>query len=260
MPKPMDAEAWLRFKEELKERAIRSTFKVRVEELEAICSRTPGVWPNRSPDAYPPEHSQAWFAEEILRSIADARSLLEQGHASAAASEALDIGILAAGAGQLNWPDIQRWRRLIDNESKELSLVGEVYRRVALAGQIPKIYDSRTYALDMEIEFKDDAHRPSGKSLYLQLKSGESHLRTRQGDGAQIFAIDNQHHVEYWRTRAFPVFLVIADSHGRIRWMELRAYLDQQTDHGKHAINNIVFQGETLDTASILKWRTRLLE
>jgi len=51
----------------------------------------------------------------------------------------------------------------------------QIFRRVAE-------YD---YGIDGEIEFKDDDGRASGKRIYVQLKSGNSYLRTRRGDGRE---------------------------------------------------------------------------
>ena len=40
-----------------------------------------------------------------------------------------------------------------------------------------------------EIEFKDDQGCASGKRLYVQLKSGDSYLKKRRSDGAEVFQI-----------------------------------------------------------------------
>jgi hypothetical protein len=66
----------------------------------------------------------------------------------------------------------------------------------------------------LEIEFKDADGKPTAKKLYLQLKSGDSHLRKRQSDGTEIFQIHHQNHAVYWMSQAYPVFLVIGDSNG----------------------------------------------
>jgi hypothetical protein len=96
----------------------------------------------------------------------------------------------------------------------------------------------------MEIEFKDDEGKPTAKKLYLQLKSGDSHLRKRQGDGAEIFQIHHEDHAAYWMSQAYPVFLVIADSKGEVRWMEIRDYLKCESNNGKKRVKHIVFHGE----------------
>ena len=72
---------------------------------------------------------------------------------------------------------------VLDNESKERALVGEVISTVALAGQICREFNVSDHGIDMEIEFKDDRGKATGRKLYLQLKSGDSYLRERKSDG-----------------------------------------------------------------------------
>ena len=64
---------------------------------------------------------------------------------------------------------------VLDNESKERALVGEVISTVALAGQISREFNVSDHGIDMEIEFKSDAGEATGRKLYLQLKSGDSY-------------------------------------------------------------------------------------
>lgn len=259
--KPMDAAAWKRFKEAMKERARLGTFDGRIEQLEAICQRIPGTWPNRPPEARPEEHSQAWYAEEILRAIRFVRHNLQQGHASHAAAEALIVGVLAAEAGvRLKWQEMEQWLTRIDNESKGNWLTHEVMSTVSLAGQISEAYSEKRFGLDMEIEFRDDDGKPTGERLYLQLKSGKSYLTRRKGDGAEIFRIRNNGHAEYWINQAYPVFLVIANSRGEIRWMEIRDYLKRERDNGKKRLCQLVFTGELFNVASVHNWRKRILD
>jgi hypothetical protein len=66
---------------------------------------------------------------------------------------------------------------VLNNESKERALVGEVISTVALAGQISREFNVSDHGIDMEIEFKDDGGKATGRKLYLQLKSGDSYLR-----------------------------------------------------------------------------------
>lgn len=106
------------------------------------------------------------------------------------------------------------------------------------------------HGIDMEIEFKDDDSRATGKKLYLQLKSGDSHLR-RLKSGVEKFDIKkNKHdegprHAEYWADQKFPVMLVIMDSKceyekrewrrgegTEIRWIEIREYLRRESEGG----------------------------
>ena len=101
---------------------------------------------------------------------------------------------------------------LPDSESKDRALVGDVISTVALARQIIEEYFAKRYGLDMEFECKDDDGKPTAKRLYLQLKSGDSHLRKRERDRAEVFQIHHADRAAYWMNQAYPVFLVIADS------------------------------------------------
>jgi hypothetical protein len=148
---------------------------------------------------------------------------------------------------------------VLDNESKERALVGEVISTVALAGQISRELTVSDWGIDMEIEFKDDAGRATGRKLYLQLKSGNSHLREGRGDGAEIFTIKNERHARYWMEQAFPVMLVIRRSDGEVRWMEIRETLRSAADAGKAPARRIAFEGERLDVMSVRRWRDRML-
>ncbi|MBC7818336.1 MAG: DUF4365 domain-containing protein [Planctomycetaceae bacterium] len=147
---------------------------------------------------------------------------------------------------------------VLDNESKERALVGEVISTVALAGQLSRESSVSDKGLDMEIEFNDDDGDATGQRLYLQLKSGDSHLKTRK-DGAEVFQIKDQRHVSYWMNQAFPVLLVVRNSAGEVRWMEVRDWLREATDNGKKKVTQIVFDGERFDVMSIRRWRERLL-
>jgi hypothetical protein len=66
--------------------------------------------------------------------------------------------------------------RELDSESKERVLVGEVISAVALADQLSREFNVSDHGIDMEIEFKSDAGEATGRKVYLQLKSGDSHL------------------------------------------------------------------------------------
>ncbi len=149
---------------------------------------------------------------------------------------------------------------VLDNESKERALVGEVISTVALAGQISREFNVSDHGIDMEIEFKDDANEATGHKLYLQLKSGDSYLRERKRDGAEIFFIKDPRHARYWMAQPFPVLLVIRNSVGEIRWMEVRDWLKRASDNGKKAAKQIVFDGERFDVMSIRRWRARTLQ
>jgi len=148
---------------------------------------------------------------------------------------------------------------VLDNESKERALVGEVISTVALAGQICREFNVSDHGIDMEIEFKNNAGEASGKKLYLQLKSGDSYLRERQRDATEVFTIQNQRHTRYWMDQVFPVMLVIRTSEGEVRWMEVRDWLKRASRKGEKPVKQIVFEGERFDVMSVRRWRDKLL-
>ena len=148
---------------------------------------------------------------------------------------------------------------VLDNESKERALVGEVISTVALAGQISREHNVSDHGIDMEIEFKRDNGEASGKKLYLQLKSGDSYTRKRNRDGEEVFTIRDERHARYWMDQGFLVMLVIRNSEGEIRWMEVRDWLKKATDNGQKPVKQIIFEGERFDVMSVRRWRHRLL-
>ena len=146
----------------------------------------------------------------------------------------------------------------IDNESRELVLVGHVFSTVAEAGQIYRGYTNSDHGIDGEIEFKDDKGRASGKRLYLQLKSGDSYLKKRQRDATDVFQIKSARWADYWQQQAYAVMLVIRTPDGEIRWMDVSACLKRESVGGK-AVRQIVFGGEQFDVMSVRRWRERFL-
>ena len=147
---------------------------------------------------------------------------------------------------------------VLDNESKERVLVGEVISTVAHAGHLSRELTVSDHGIDMEVEFKDNDGEATGKKLYLQLKSGQSHLRIRKGDGAEIFDIKDERHARYWMMQAFPVFLVIRDNEGNVRWMEVSDWLRNESQNGKKSVRRIVFNGEKFDVMSVLRWKEKV--
>ena len=148
---------------------------------------------------------------------------------------------------------------VLDNESKERALVGEVISTVALAGQIAREFIVSDHGIDMEVEFKNDAGEVTGHKLYLQLKSGDAYLRASQPNGMALFLIKRQRHAQYWMEQPFPVMLVIRSSDGEVRWMEVREWLRRASNSGKHFVNQIPFEGERFDVMSVRRWRDRIL-
>jgi len=153
----------------------------------------------------------------------------------------------------------QQSQIVLDNADKERTLVGEVISTASLAGQICRELTVSDNGIDMEIEFKSDSGKATGRKVYLQLKSGDSYLKKRKSDGAEIFRIENARHASYWRDQAFPVLLVIRNSEGEVRWMEVRDWLKRASDDGKKTVKQIVFEGERFDVMSVRRWRDRAL-
>lgn len=145
-------------------------------------------------------------------------------------------------------------RRAIDNESRELILVGHAFATAGEAGQIFRPTPNSDWGIDGEIEFKNGKGEASGRRVYLQLKSGDSYLETRK-DGREVFKIKKPRHAEYWQAQEYPVMLVIRTSDGQIRWMNVTEYLKKQGQ----AVKQIVFDGEPFTAASLWRMRDRVL-
>jgi hypothetical protein len=145
--------------------------------------------------------------------------------------------------------------RSIDNESREQILFGEVQAIAGKAGHIFRPILHSDWGIDGEIEFKDKNGNASGRRLYLQLKSGDSHLVRRKADGAEIFTVKKLRHLEYWTLQAYPVMLVIRNSDGHIRWMNVSEYLSQ---HGR-LNRQIIFQGDQLTPDNVMARAEELL-
>ena len=59
--------------------------------------------------------------------------------------------------------------------------------------------------------------------------------------------------------QAFSVLLVIRNSEGDDRWMEVRDWLKLVSDDGKKPVKQIVFEGERFDVMSVRRWRDKIL-
>jgi hypothetical protein len=57
----------------------------------------------------------------------------------------------------------------------------------------------------------------------------------------------------------FPVLLVIRNSQGEVRWIEVRAWLKQVSENGKKPVKQIVFEGERFDVMSVRRWQEKVL-
>jgi hypothetical protein len=158
----------------------------------------------------------------------------------------------------------------LDSRRKGKLLALEVTARITSADQkcfeIPATEDE---GIDMELEFTDDEGKGTGRRLYLQLKSGHSHLRKRKTDGTEMFVIKEQRWVDYWLKQPHPVMLVIGTfakdnerSVGKnklefveVRWMEISSVLKRESQNGTKPVKQIEFKGERLDITSVRRWR-----
>jgi hypothetical protein len=147
----------------------------------------------------------------------------------------------------------------IDNETWELLAAHHTKFIVAEAGQIYRGYTKSEHGIDGEIEFKDDQGRPSGKRLYVQLKLGDSYLKTSRRDGVELFQIKNARWADYWQQQAYAVTLVVRTSDGEIRWMDVSAYLKRESHSANKPVKQVIFEGERLDVMSVRRWRDRVL-
>ena len=141
----------------------------------------------------------------------------------------------------------------LDNESREIVLVGEVCSLVGKAGHIFRQTVNSDWGIDGEIEFKDKSGRATGRRLYLQLKSGNSYL-VRRGDD-EVFTVKNPRHLQYWTQHEYPVMLVIRQSNGQIRWIDVSAYLKSNGNDKRQ----IIFRGQPVTIHSITDLANKLM-
>jgi hypothetical protein len=147
--------------------------------------------------------------------------------------------------------------RQLDTQALEQILIGHI---MAIAGEANQVYRPVTmfdYGIDGEVEFKDNDGKPSGKKIYVQLKSGNSYLRTRKGDGREVFDVTNDRHLDYWVSQPVDIYLVIRQkddmsSEEVIRWMNVTSYLKQREDKKSR---QIIFDGKKLDATAMRKVR-----
>ena len=147
----------------------------------------------------------------------------------------------------------------IDNESRELILIGHAFAIAGEAGQIFRPTPNSDWGIDGEIEFKDYNGNASGQRVYLQLKSGDSYLQERRSDGTEVFRIKKPRWADYWQQQAYPVMLVIRKSDGTIRWMDVSAYLKEKSKGRKTPVKQIVFKGERFTALNLQRMRDRLI-
>jgi WD40 repeat protein len=146
----------------------------------------------------------------------------------------------------------ERATQELDTQALEQILIGHMQAICGEANQIFRELTKFDYGIDGEVEFKDNTGKPSGKKIYVQLKSGGSYLRQRKRDGKEIFDVKNERHLDYWVSQPVDVYLVVRDEEEAIRWMNLTRYLNGRKDKTNR---QIVFEGERLDFEAV--WRVR---
>jgi hypothetical protein len=149
--------------------------------------------------------------------------------------------------------------RQLDTQALEQILIGHMMATCGEANQIFRPVTMADYGIDGEVEFRGDDGEPSGRKVYVQLKSGNSYLRQRQRDGKEVFDVKNDRHLKYWTNQPVDVYLVIRQTDERggeetIRWMNVTDYLAGREDK---ASRQIVFEGERLDLKAVWQLRDR---
>ena len=147
--------------------------------------------------------------------------------------------------------------RELDTQALEQILIGHM---MAIAGEANQIFRPTTmfdYGIDGEVELKDNDGKASGRRIYIQLKSGNSYVRTRKSDGREIFDVSNDRHLDYWINQPVDVYLVIrqtdeATGTQMIRWMNVTRYLKARNDKKSR---QIIFYGQKLDMEAV--WKVR---
>ena len=100
---------------------------------------------------------------------------------------------------------------------------------MAIAGEANQIFRPVTmfdHGIDGEVEFKDYDGKASGDRIYIQRKRGRYYLRTRTGDGSEVFDVSDNRHLEYWVRQPVDVYLFIRQTDEMsgdrtIRWMNV---------------------------------------
>jgi hypothetical protein len=147
--------------------------------------------------------------------------------------------------------------RELDTQALEQILIGHMMAVCGEANQIFRPVTMFDHGIDGEVELKDDAGKASGKKIYVQLKSGNSYLRTRTYDDREVLDVKNVRHLESWINQPVDVYLVIRQTEersgeGTIRWMNVTRYLKERKDKKSRLIP---FEGERLDMQAV--WRLR---
>ena len=157
-------------------------------------------------------------------------------------------GDLADTAVSNQSPNDARTDSQLCTQALEQILEGHMH---AICGEANAIFRDLTKAdngIDGELEFRDNDGNASGRKVYVQLKSGDSHLRLRQADGKLIFDVQNPRHLDYWQSQPCDVWLVIRDGRESICWMNITRYLRDRPNKG---CLQIEFDGSPLTASAI---------
>lgn len=144
--------------------------------------------------------------------------------------------------------------------SKEGIMVGEVQTIVFAADQIYRIEAEPDEGVDGQIEFRDANKRATGVTYRVQLKSGDSHLKTLK-DGTERFPM-KKHYERYWAgAETVPVLLIVRTSDSRIRFMNATEAIraEQKATPGK-PVKQITFVGEEFTKEAVLRLRDERLK
>ena len=162
----------------------------------------------------------------------------------------------------------------LDSRRQGKLLVHEVSARITSANQkCHEIPGDGDEGIDLVVELTDDEGRGTGKHMYLQLKAGNTYLKKRKRDCAEVFTIRKQRWVKQWISQDGPLMLVIGTfseepernaasekkTFAEVRWMEIGELLRKASDNGKKPVKQIVFDGERLDALSMRRWRDKVL-
>jgi hypothetical protein len=147
--------------------------------------------------------------------------------------------------------------RELDTQALEQILIGHMMAITGEANQIFRPVTMFDHGIDGEVEFRDNDGKASGKKVYVQLKSGNSYLRTRKSDGSEVFDLKEERHLKYWLSQPVDVYLVIRQTEEMrggetIRWMNVTRYLRERKYKKSR---QIVFEGDRLDMEAV--WTVR---
>ena len=130
----------------------------------------------------------------------------------------------------------------------EQSMIAFMFELCSRAGQIFRPNQFFDQGIDGHIEWVTSDGVVTGKRIYVQLKSGHSHLRSR-GD-TQVFDIKKERHIQYWRDQDSDVYLVIrTERDGTVQWMNISKALRA------HPCSSVKFDGTELNVHSLLEIR-----